>query len=51
MIICQRVSEIRLIHCPAHKGIPDNETADSQAKVASKKAKHLLKGLKFHLLK
>ena len=33
--------EIKLVYCPAHKGIPENETADSLAKVASKKAKYL----------
>ena len=35
------VSEIQIIYCPAHKGIEDNEIADSLAKVASKKASHL----------
>ena len=39
--ICQMVDEIKLIYGPAHKGIPDNETADSLVNVASKKAKHL----------
>ena len=29
------------MYCPAQKGIPDNETTDSLAKVASKKAKKL----------
>ena len=35
------VDEIKLIYCPAHKGIEDNEIADSLAKVASTKALHL----------
>ena len=41
MSICQMVDEIKLVYCPAHKGIPGNETADSLVKVTSKKAKHL----------
>ena len=28
------VDETKLVYCPANKGIPDNETADSLAKVA-----------------
>ena len=41
MSICQMVEEIKLVYCPAHKGITDSETADSLDKVVSKKAKHL----------
>ena len=41
MSICQVVDEIKLVYCPAHKGMLDSETADSLAKLASKKAKHL----------
>ena len=43
MSICQVVDETKSVHRPAHEGIRDNETADSLAKVASKKAKHLPK--------
>ena len=39
--ICQMLDETKLVYCPANKGIPDNETADSLAKVALRKAKHL----------
>ena len=39
--ISQRVDKIKLIYSPAHKGIPDNETPDSLAKVGSKRVKHL----------
>ena len=35
------VDETKLVYCAANKGIPDNETADSLAKIAPKKAKHL----------
>ena len=31
----------RLVYCPVHQGIQENELADSLAKTASKKAKHL----------
>ena len=41
MSICQMVDEIKLVYCPALKGIPKHETADNLAKVVSKKAKHL----------
>ena len=43
MSICQVVDETKSVQRPAHEGIRDNETADSLAKVASKKAKHLPK--------
>ena len=43
MSICQMVDETKSVYCTAHEGIQDNETADSLAKVASKKAKHLPK--------
>ena len=36
-----RFDQIKLIYCPAHKGINENEMADSLAKVAAKKATHL----------
>ena len=41
MSICQVVDDIKLIYCPACKGVPENKTTDSIAKVQSKKAKHL----------
>ena len=31
----------RLVYCPAHQGMEENELADSLAKTASKKAKHI----------
>ena len=49
MSICQVVDETKSVHRPAHEGIRDNETADSLAKVASKKAKHLPKRLEILL--
>ena len=36
-----KVQNIRLVYCPAHQGIQENELADSLAKTASKKKKHL----------
>ena len=42
MRMCQMIDTIKLVYCPVHKGILDNETADSLTKVASKKAKYLL---------
>ena len=36
-----KVQNIRLVYCPVHQGIQENEVADSIAKTASKKAKHL----------
>ena len=42
MRMCQMIHTIKLVYCPVHKGILDNETADSLTKVASKKAKYLL---------
>ena len=34
-----KVKSIKIICCPAHKGIKGNETADARAKVATNKAK------------
>ena len=31
----------RSVYCPAHQGMEENELADSLAKTASKKAKHI----------
>ena len=39
--ISSLVEHIKLIYCPAHKGIRENEIADNLAKTASKKASHL----------
>ena len=39
--ISPKVQNIRLVYCPAHQGIEENELADSLAKTALKKAKHL----------
>ena len=39
--ISTKVKSIKIIYCPAHKGIKDNETADTLAKIATKKAKTL----------
>ena len=39
--ISSLVEHIKLIYCPAHKGIKENEIADNLAKTASKKAFHL----------
>ena len=41
MDISPKVQNIRLVYCPAHQGIQENELADSLAKTASKEAKHL----------
>ena len=35
------MQNIRLVYCPAHQGIEENELADSVAKTVSKKARHL----------
>ena len=35
-----KVKSVKLIYCPVHKGIKENETADEQAKVAPTKAKN-----------
>ena len=35
------MEHIKLIYCPAHKGIKENEIADNLAKTASKKGSHL----------
>ena len=39
--ISSLVEHIKLIYCPAHKGIKENEIADNFTKTASKKAFHL----------
>ena len=39
--ICDKVENINLIYCPAHKGIQENEMADALAKTAAEKARHL----------
>ena len=41
MDISPKVQNIRFVYCPAHQGIQENELADSLAKIALKKAKHL----------
>ena len=41
MDISSKVQNIRLVYCPAHQGIEENELADSLAETASKKPKHL----------
>ena len=41
MDLSSKVQNIRLLCCPAHQGIEENEPADSLSKTASKKAKHL----------
>ena len=41
MDISPKVQNIRLVYCPAHQGIQENELADSLAKTSSKEAKHL----------
>ena len=33
MSICQMVDDIKLVYCPARKGIPENKAPDSTAKV------------------
>ena len=35
--------EIKMMHCPVHKSIYENEMADSLAKVAARNATHLYK--------
>ena len=39
--ISSLVEHIKLIYCPAHKGIKENEITDNLAKTASRKASHL----------
>ena len=39
--VSPKVQNIRLVYCPAHQCIAKNEQADSLAKTASRKAKHL----------
>ena len=39
--ISTKVKSIKIVYCPAHKGIKENETADALAKIATKKAKTL----------
>ena len=41
MDILPRVQNVRLVCCPAHQCIEENETADSFAKIPLKKARHL----------
>ena len=41
VVITSLVEHIKLIYCPAHKGIKENEIADNLAKIVSKKASHL----------
>ena len=41
MAISPKVQSIRFTYCPVHQGIEENEPADSLAKTASKKVKHL----------
>ena len=41
MDLSPKVQNIRLVYYPAHQGIQENELANSLAKIASKKAKHL----------
>ena len=41
MDISPKVQNIKFVYCPVHEGIEENELADSLAKTASKKAKHL----------
>ena len=41
MDINPKVQYIRLIYCPDHQDIKENELADSLAKTVLKKAKHL----------
>ena len=51
MNISPKMLNIRLVYCPAHQGIEENELADSLAKTSSKKAKHLQHNTQIHLLK
>ena len=37
MDITSKVQNIRLVYCPAHQGIEENELANPLAKTASKK--------------
>ena len=41
MDISPKVQNIRLVYCPSHQGIQENELADPLAKTSSKEAKHL----------
>ena len=41
MDISPKVQNIRIVYCPVHQDIEEDELADSLAKTASKKAKHL----------
>ena len=41
MDISAKVQNVRLVYFPAYQGVQENELADSLAKAASKKAKHL----------
>ena len=37
----EKVDNIKIIYCPAHIGIEENELADRLAKTGAKNAKHL----------
>ena len=37
----EKVDDVKIIYCPAHIGIEENELADSLAKIGAKNAKHL----------
>ena len=39
--ISLRISSIKMIYCPGHKGVCENEITDSLAKTGAKKARHL----------
>ena len=41
MGISPELQNVRIVYCPAHEGIEENELADSLAKTVSKKVKHL----------
>ena len=39
--ISLRISSVKMIYCPGHKGVCENEIADSLSKAGAKKARHL----------
>ena len=41
MGISPELQNVRIVYCPAHEGIEENELADSLAKTVSKKVEHL----------